>query len=84
MNTLQRLCQFTKQYVCVAVCIAYREHRGSEKTPCEKLQEDDNHSMVNTGLTDSLRLHGGRERQTEKVVSQQVAKTSTRLLMASH
>lgn len=41
--------------------LAYREHWGGKETPCKKLQEDDNHSMVNTGLTDSLRLDGDRE-----------------------
>lgn len=48
------------QCVLTSICalFAYREHRGGEQTPCEKLQEDDDHSMVNTGLTDSLRLKG--------------------------
>lgn len=51
--------------VCVCVCIwAYREHWGGKETPCKKLQEDDHHSVVNTGLTDSLRLDGNRERDT--------------------
>lgn len=41
------------------VCVgAYREHRCGEQTPREKLQEDDDHSMVDTGLADSLRLRG--------------------------
>lgn len=49
--------------VCVCECILpYREHGGGEKTPCKKLQEDDHHSMVNTGLADSLRLRGGKQR----------------------
>lgn len=43
------------------VFLAYREHRGGEETPCEELQEDDDHSMVNTGLTDSLRLNACRK-----------------------
>lgn len=41
--------------------LAYREHGGGEKTPCKKLQEDDHHSMVNTGLADSLRLPGDKQ-----------------------
>lgn len=48
---------------CVCECILpYREHGGGEKTPCKKLQEDDHHSMVNTGLADSLRLRGDKQR----------------------
>lgn len=42
--------------------LPYREHGGSEKTPCKKLQEDDHNSMVNTGLADSLRLCGDKPR----------------------
>lgn len=43
---------------------AYREHRRGEETPCKKFQEDDHHSMVNTGLTNSLRLNGNRKTHT--------------------
>lgn len=50
----------------VGVTGAYRKHRGGEETPCKKLQEDDHHSMVNTGLTDSLRL----DRKTEEAETQ--------------
>lgn len=68
MNILQTV---VSVYITVRLCEegfessgAYREHRGGEQTPCKKLQEDDHHSMVNTGLTDSLRLE--RERNTDK------------------
>lgn len=53
--------------VYVTACVrAYREHWGGEETPSKKLQEDDHHGVVNTGLTDSLRLDGDRD---GKVVS---------------
>lgn len=72
---LKLLSQYTWECAYVHLRIlAYREHRGGKKTPCKKLQEDDHHSMVNTGLTDSLRLDGDRERdihiQTEKWVAE--------------
>lgn len=43
--------------------LPYREHGGGEKTPRKKLQEDDHHSMVDTGLADSLRLRGDKHRR---------------------
>lgn len=58
MDTLQ-----AGRWLRVRQCILpYREHGGGEKTPCKKLQEDDHHSVVNTGLADSLRLHGDKQR----------------------
>lgn len=68
MNALQTVMSV---YVTVcqreSVCIwAYREHWGGKETPCKKLQEDDHHSMVNTGLTDSLRLDRDGERHTNR------------------
>ena len=63
VNILPNVMSVLHNSVCLCVCVqAYRKHRGGEKTPCEKLQEDDHHSMVNTGLTDSLRLQGETQR----------------------
>lgn len=51
------------RWLVVHECVLpYREHGGGEKTPCKKLQEDDHHSVVNTGLADSLRLRGDKQR----------------------
>lgn len=66
------VCQTINSYVsihnrvcmCMRTLQAYREHRGSEQTPCKKLQEDDHHGMVNTGLPNSLRLNGDKHRHT--------------------
>lgn len=58
-------------FTSILSAVAYREHRRGEETPREKLQEDDDHSMVNTGLTDSLRLRkdGDRDTHTSRHVS---------------
>lgn len=65
MNILQTV--MSVYIICLCECVrvlAYREHWGGKETPCKKLQEDDHHSMVNTWLTDSLRLDGDRKRDT--------------------
>lgn len=54
----------------MGVCVSlwtYCEHRGGKETPCKELQEDDHHGMVNTGLTDSLRLTEKEEHKRERV-----------------
>lgn len=68
MNALQTVMSvYITVCLCESVCIrAYREHWGGKKTPCKKLQEDDHHGMVNTGLTDSLRLDGDGETHTNR------------------
>jgi len=65
-NITKHLCQ------CLRLQQAHREHGSGEETPCEELQKDDHHGMVNTGLTDSL----GLDRRQEAGVSREACTES--------